>query len=96
MSKQNKPADKPKEPSVIADRIVIMAPEASVKAGLQFFRDKVSAEDQAVREGYKPLSVLDAKELLLALHAACRVATGAEHTNALIQGQKLLDRHGIK
>lgn len=63
MSKQ-KPVEKIKEPAVIADRIAIMAPEASVKAGLQFFTDKLAAEDQARRDGYQPLSILEAKEVI--------------------------------
>lgn len=63
MSKQ-KEVVKPKEPSVIADRIVTMAPDASVKAGLQFFRDKLSSEDQARRDGYQALSILEAKEVM--------------------------------
>ncbi len=95
MSKQPKVVAPPKEAAKIEDRPVVMAPSASIKAGLQFFRDKCAAEDQAIREGFHPLSVLEAQEVLLALKAVLDAGTERGQVERLA-GRNLLGRYNLK
>jgi hypothetical protein len=66
MSKQTT-APVVKEAAKIEDRPITMAPKASIQAGHKFFREKCAAENKAIQEGFKPLSVLENKELMFVL-----------------------------
>lgn len=74
MSKQTKQPTAPivKEAAKIEDRPVTMAPKASIAAGLKFFREKCATEEKAIRDGFKPLAVLEAQELMFVLQDAVK------------------------
>lgn len=90
MSKQSKQPTPVvvKEAAKIEDRPVTMAPKASVQDGLKFFREKCAAEEKAIRDGYKPLAVLNAQELLFVLKDAIN--------GDLAPAKLAIARYGIK